>query len=480
MKKTFDYIVIGSGAAGSIVATRLAEDPGVSVLVVEAGITDSTVTVRMPGAQVYPLGDAKRTWSFETGPEPELNNRTITHVRGRMLGGSSSLNGMVYVRGNPRDFDGWASLGLPDWSYAHCLPYFKKLESNDRGANDYRGGDGPIGITTHKADWPIFQAFLKAGEQAGHPISGDYNAFRQEGTCVYQANIRRGVRASAGLAYLRPALKGGRIELRLNALVSRIRFSGNKRAVGIDYSLFIVSRYREEREDGKDALDGIATTLATAGKAVFLSALTVVLSLSAIFLVPVMVFRSMALGMILSVVATAAASLTLLPAILVALGDRVLVARGEEDPDRAAEGRWARWTAAAMRRPGATLAAGLGVLLLLAAPALGMRLGMPGARARTVIGLARAVADGKLDLMPNADIEATLENLRALPGVGEWTAQYIAMRALAWPDAFPHTDLGVMKALGTKDPKRVLAGGEAWRPWRAYAVMHLWNSLTKD
>ncbi|MGH9086269.1 MAG: MMPL family transporter [Acidimicrobiales bacterium] len=150
-------------------------------------------------------------------------------------------------------------------------------------------------------------------------------------------------------------------------------------AVGIDYSLFIVSRYREEREDGKDALDAIAGTLATAGKAVFLSALTVVLSLAAIFLVPVMVFRSMALGMILSVVATAAASLTLLPAILVALGDRVLVAKGEADPDRAAEGRWTRWTARAMRRPGLTLAAGLGLLLLLAVPALGMRLGMPGA-----------------------------------------------------------------------------------------------------
>jgi RND superfamily putative drug exporter len=150
-------------------------------------------------------------------------------------------------------------------------------------------------------------------------------------------------------------------------------------AVGIDYSLFIVSRYREEREDGKDALDAIAATLATSGKAVFLSALTVVLSLAAIFLVPVMVFRSMAFGMILSVVATAAASLTLLPAILVLLGDRVLVAKGEADPDRAAEGRWTRWTAGAMRRPGLTLAAGLGVLLLLAAPALGMRLGMPGA-----------------------------------------------------------------------------------------------------
>ena len=150
-------------------------------------------------------------------------------------------------------------------------------------------------------------------------------------------------------------------------------------AVGIDYSLFIVSRYREERGDGKDALDAVASTLATAGKAVFLSALTVVLSLAAIFLVPVMVFRAMALGMILSVVATAAASLTLLPAILVALGDRVLVTRGSKNPPRTGEGRWVRWTAAAMRRPGATLAAGLGLLLLLAGPAVGMRLGMPAA-----------------------------------------------------------------------------------------------------
>lgn len=150
-------------------------------------------------------------------------------------------------------------------------------------------------------------------------------------------------------------------------------------AVGIDYSLFIVSRYREEREDGKSAVDGIAATLATAGKAVFLSALTVVLSLAAIFVVPIMVFRAMALGMILSVSATALASLTLLPAVLVALGDRVLVTRGKKDPDRAAEGRWTRWTASAMRRPKITLAAGLGLLLLLAVPALGMRLGMPAA-----------------------------------------------------------------------------------------------------
>ncbi len=151
-------------------------------------------------------------------------------------------------------------------------------------------------------------------------------------------------------------------------------------AVGIDYSLFIVSRYREEREDGHDAVDAIANTLSTAGKAVFLSALAVVLSLAAVFVVPVMVFRSMALGMILAVIAVALAALTLLPAVLVSLGDRVLVTKPEDDPDRAAEGRWARWTGHALRHPGRTLFAGLALLLLLAAPAAGMRLGMPGAR----------------------------------------------------------------------------------------------------
>ena len=162
-------------------------------------------------------------------------------------------------------------------------------------------------------------------------------------------------------------------------------------AVGIDYSLFIVSRYREEREDGHDAVDAIANTLSTAGKAVFLSALAVVLSLAAVFVVPVMVFRSMALGMILSVVAVALAALTLLPAVLVALGDRVLVARGHEDPDRAAEGRWARWTGRALDHPARTLTAGLALLLLIAAPAVGMRLGMPGAR---VVDEGRSSRDG--------------------------------------------------------------------------------------
>ena len=162
-------------------------------------------------------------------------------------------------------------------------------------------------------------------------------------------------------------------------------------AVGIDYSLFIVSRYREEREDGLDVADAMAATLSSSGKAVFLSALTVVLSLAAVLVVPVMVFRAMSIGMMLSVAATAVASLTLLPAVLAVMGDRVLVTKGHEDPDRAAEGRWARWTGRALRRPGLTLALGLFLLLALAAPALGLRLGMPGAR---VVDEGRSSRDG--------------------------------------------------------------------------------------
>lgn len=236
MKKKYDYIVIGAGAAGSVIAARLSEDPGVTVLVLEAGPSDLSVFVRMPGAQAYPLMDRNRTWRFDTGPEPFLGDRSIMHLRGRMIGGSSSINGMVYVRGNPRDYEAWAAQGLPEWSFAHCLPYFKKLESYDKGADAYRGGSGPVAISTMKAEAPLFQAFLEAGQQAGQVFNADYNGFRQEGVHRHQANVDHGIRASAGRAYLRPALKRGGVELRLNALVGKIRFSGNKRAVGVDYS----------------------------------------------------------------------------------------------------------------------------------------------------------------------------------------------------------------------------------------------------
>ena len=236
-------------------------------------------------------------------------------------------------------------------------------------------------------------------------------------------------------------------------------------AVGIDYSLFIVSRYREEREDGYDAADAIANTLETAGKAVFLSALTVVLSLAAVFVVPVMVFRSMALGMILSVVATAFASLTLLPAILVALGDRVLVARGHKDPDRAAEGRWARWTGLAQRRPAVTLAIGLTLLVALAAPAIGMRLGMPGAR---VVDEGRSSRDGYELLVdafgpgaaapafitvPAADVPTVTEIAAAIPGV-------VDARAVAAPAASGRAVVRVIPATAVDDSATSALVGE--------------------
>ena len=227
-------------------------------------------------------------------------------------------------------------------------------------------------------------------------------------------------------------------------------------AVGIDYSLFIVSRYREERKDGNQPADAVANTLGTAGKAVFLSALTVVLSLAAVFVVPVMVFRSMALGMILSVVATATASLTLLPAVLVALGDRVLVARGHTDPDRAAEGRWARWTGLAQRRPAATLGVGLFLLLALAAPALGMRLGMPGAR---VVDEGRSSRDGYELLVeafgpgaaapafittPAADAQTVVDTATATPGV-------VDARLVSTPAATGRTVVRVVPASAVDD-----------------------------
>jgi choline dehydrogenase len=229
----YDYVIVGSGAAGSVVAARLAELPGVRILVLEAGPSDQTVYVRMPAAMSYPLTDKRRTWQMQTGPEPGLGNRVMDHVRGRMLGGSGSLNGMVYVRGNPRDFDSWSESGADGWSYADCLPYFKKLESYDKGDDRYRGRSGPIKVTRMPAGLPVYDAMLEAGQQAGQVLNDDYNGHRQEGVHIYQANIDGGVRASGGRQYLRPAVRSGRVELRLGVLVTRILTEG-RRAIGVE------------------------------------------------------------------------------------------------------------------------------------------------------------------------------------------------------------------------------------------------------
>ena len=260
----------------------------------------------------------------------------------------------------------------------------------------------PDGATANvTGEWPVWSDFNKSNEQALHKaelLSGLPTLILL--FIAFGSAIAAGlplILAVAGIAVGFGALHLATAVTPLS--VWSMNFSMMiGLAVGIDYCLFIVSRYREEREGGKDAVEAMAGTLDTAGKAVFLSGLTVVLSLAAVFLVPVMVFRAMALGMIFSVVAVAIASLTLLPAVLVSLGDRVLVKKGHNDPDRAAEGRWTRWTAGAMRRPGITLGIGLILLLALASPALGMKLGMPGAR---VVDQGRSSRDGYDTLVEN-------------------------------------------------------------------------------
>ena len=204
-RKTFDYIVVGAGSAGCVVATRLSENPNTKVLLVEAGGSDSRTKVRMPGALALALADRRITWNFSTGPEPWLDGRCIEHARGKVVGGSASINGMVFVRGDPRDFDSWADYGVKGWSYEKCLPHFKKIEDFDGGSSAHRGTGGPIRVVTSKAELPIYRAFLEAGAQAGLEKISDYNAGSLEGVFAYQANIDRGVRASSAWGYLRRA-----------------------------------------------------------------------------------------------------------------------------------------------------------------------------------------------------------------------------------------------------------------------------------
>ena len=233
MTNVFDYIVVGAGSSGCIVAARLSEDSSVSVLLIESGPNDRKVTVRMPAAMAYPLTNERLVWSYETGPEPQLNGRHIHHVRGKLLGGSSSINGMVYVRGNRSDFDGWAKSGLAGWDYASCLPYFKRLESFKGGDPAYRGSEGPVAIVRAAADHPLYEAFLAAGQQAGERYNEDYNGEEQEGVTIYQANIDRGRRASTAHAYLRPASRRPNLTIVTGLTVDRVAFSG-RRAIGAE------------------------------------------------------------------------------------------------------------------------------------------------------------------------------------------------------------------------------------------------------
>ena len=233
-REIFDYIIVGAGSAGCVLANRLTEQSDVSVLLLEAGPVDRGWKIHMPAALAEPLADDKVNWYYESEPEPYMNNRRMYCPRGRVLGGSSSINGMCYIRGNALDYDRWSSNELNHWSYAHCLPYFRKAETRGKGEDDYHGGSGPLYVTTPPATNPLFKAFIDAGVEAGYPPTDDMNGYQQEGFGVMDSTTKDGRRCSAAVAYLHPAMERPNLQVRVRALSTRIVFEG-RRAVGVDY-----------------------------------------------------------------------------------------------------------------------------------------------------------------------------------------------------------------------------------------------------
>ncbi|MBU3005761.1 choline dehydrogenase [Paraglaciecola arctica] len=236
MQTIYDYIIIGAGSAGCVLANRLSEDPNNSVLLLETGGSDKSIFIQMPTALSIPMNTEKYAWQFSTQPEPYLNDRVMHCPRGKVLGGSSSINGMVYVRGHAKDFDEWQQTGATNWDYAHCLPYFKKAESWAFGKDEYRGGNGPLGVNNgNQMQNPLYQAFVDAGVDAGYFATKDYNGQQQEGFGPMHMTVKNGRRASTANAYLRPAMQRPNLTVITHALVHKVLLE-DKTAVGVRFA----------------------------------------------------------------------------------------------------------------------------------------------------------------------------------------------------------------------------------------------------